>query len=69
METTREWQIDTVGPDRELTIGARRLEPVSGNKILVRTEAVSLNFRDRLVMESGMGLPLQFPFVPASDMA
>ncbi|RWX32360.1 zinc-dependent alcohol dehydrogenase family protein [Rhizobium leguminosarum] len=69
MQTTRQWQIDAVGPERQLTIGERRLEPVSGNRVLVRTEAVSLNFRDRLVLESGMGLPLQFPFVPASDMA
>jgi len=69
MQTTRQWQIDTIGPERHLAIGERRLEPVSGNKVLVRTEAVSLNFRDRLVLESGMGLPLQFPFVPASDMA
>jgi NADPH:quinone reductase-like Zn-dependent oxidoreductase len=38
-------------------------------EILVKTSAVSLNYRDRLVLESGMGLPLQFPFVPASDMA
>ncbi|MGR9296857.1 zinc-dependent alcohol dehydrogenase family protein [Rhizobium leguminosarum] len=69
MQTTRQWQIDTIGPERQLTIGERRLEPISGNRVLVRTEAVSLNFRDRLVLESGMGLPLQFPFVPASDMA
>ncbi|MBB3589857.1 NADPH:quinone reductase-like Zn-dependent oxidoreductase [Rhizobium sp. BK529] len=69
MQTTRQWQIDMVGPERKLAIGERRLEPVSSNRILVRTEAVSLNFRDRLVMETGMGLPLQFPFVPASDMA
>ncbi|MCJ9692026.1 NAD(P)-dependent alcohol dehydrogenase [Rhizobium sp. PRIMUS64] len=69
MQTTRQWQIDTIGPERQVTIGERRLEPISGNKVLVRTEAVSLNFRDRLVLESGMGLPLQFPFVPASDMA
>lgn len=69
MQTTRQWQIDTIGPERKLAIGERKLEPVSGNKVLVRTEAVSLNFRDRLVMETGMGLPLQFPFVPASDMA
>ncbi len=69
MQTTRQWQVDRVGPDQKLTIGEGRLEPVSSNKVLVRTQAVSLNFRDRLVMENGMGLPLQFPFVPASDMA
>jgi NADPH:quinone reductase-like Zn-dependent oxidoreductase len=28
-----------------------------------------LNYRDKLVVETGVGLPLPFPFVPASDMA
>ena len=69
MQTTRQWQIDAVGPDSKLRIGEGRIPDVSGTMIRVRTQAVSLNFRDRLVLESGMGLPLQFPFVPASDMA
>jgi NADPH:quinone reductase-like Zn-dependent oxidoreductase len=30
---------------------------------------VSLNYRDKLVIETGMGLPLAFPFSPASDLA
>ncbi|XXX73344.1 NAD(P)-dependent alcohol dehydrogenase [Sorangium sp. So ce134] len=30
---------------------------------------MSLNFRDKLVVENGMGLPLAYPFTPASDMA
>lgn len=38
-------------------------------EILVKVSAVSLNYRDKLVIETGMGLPLTFPFVPASDMA
>lgn len=37
--------------------------------VLVRTTAVSLNYRDKLILESGMGLDLTFPFVPASDMS
>lgn len=37
--------------------------------MLVRTTALSLNFRDKLVLENGMGMPLSFPFVPGSDMA
>ena len=40
MQTTRQWQIDRVGPDQKLTIGEGRLEPVSSNKVLVRTQEV-----------------------------
>ncbi|MBB4190647.1 NADPH:quinone reductase-like Zn-dependent oxidoreductase [Rhizobium aethiopicum] len=69
MQTTNQWQTDAVGPEANLKIGEARIPDVSGRMIRVRTQAVSLNFRDRLVLESGMGLPLQFPFVPASDMA
>ncbi|OQP83700.1 alcohol dehydrogenase [Rhizobium rhizosphaerae] len=40
-----------------------------GAEIGVRVEAVSLNYRDKLIVENGMGAALAFPFVPASDMA
>ncbi|MBX4926973.1 zinc-dependent alcohol dehydrogenase family protein [Rhizobium binae] len=69
MQMTRQWQTDAIGAEANLRIGEARIPEVSGTMIRVRTQAVSLNFRDRLVLESGMGLPLQFPFVPASDMA
>jgi NADPH:quinone reductase-like Zn-dependent oxidoreductase len=39
------------------------------NEVLVKESAVSLNYRDKLMIESGLGTPLQFPFVPTSDMA
>ena len=35
----------------------------------MRVRAVSLNARDLMMLENGMGLTLTFPFVPASDMA
>ena len=35
----------------------------------MRVRAVALNARDLMMLENGMGLPLTFPFVPASDMA
>ncbi|ACE92474.1 Zn-dependent alcohol dehydrogenase GroES-like protein [Rhizobium phaseoli] len=69
MQMTRQWQTETIGPCADLKIGEARIPEVSGTMVRVRTQAVSLNFRDRLVLESGMGLPLKFPFVPASDMA
>jgi NADPH:quinone reductase-like Zn-dependent oxidoreductase len=36
---------------------------------LVKVTAVSLNYRDKLAIESGAGLPLAFPFTPCSDLA
>ncbi len=38
-------------------------------EILVKVEAVSLNFRDSVIAEGGMGASLAFPFSPTSDMA
>ena len=68
MTKARQWTIDGIGP-KNMKISEARTEDPGHNQVLVRTEAVSLNYRDKLVLETGMGLPLQFPFVPASDMA
>ena len=35
----------------------------------VRVNAVALNYRDKMVIEGMMPIPLSFPFTPASDMA
>lgn len=43
-------------------------EPRPG-EVLVEVDAVALNHRDRLVIETGRGLPLAFPFTPGSDLA
>ncbi|MFD2442115.1 alcohol dehydrogenase catalytic domain-containing protein [Paracoccus kondratievae] len=43
-------------------------EPRAG-EVLVKVAAVSLNYRDKLMIESGMGMPLEFPFTPGSDLA
>ena len=43
-------------------------EPRPGH-VLVKAAAVALNFRDKLMIEHGMGLALDFPFTPASDLA
>lgn len=65
---TRQWQLGALGPGNLAQGTAEIVSPV-GTEVLVRTEAVSLNYRDKLVLETGMGLALRFPFVPASDMA
>jgi len=67
-ETMKRWTMDAVGRDHLALTTAPVPEPAPG-EILVRVAAVSLNYRDKLVIETGMGLPLAFPFVPTSDMA
>ncbi|RCS21601.1 NAD(P)-dependent alcohol dehydrogenase [Phyllobacterium salinisoli] len=68
MKTARQWSIAGLGP-QDLRIREAEIAAPGVGEMVVRTEAVSLNFRDKLVMENGMGLPLAFPFVPVSDMA
>lgn len=65
----KRWTLDTVGPDAVLKLAQAETPTPARGEVLVRTTAVSLNYRDKLVMETGMGLSLKFPFVPASDMA
>jgi NADPH:quinone reductase-like Zn-dependent oxidoreductase len=67
-ETMRRWTMDATGRNR-LTLATTPVPRPAPGEILVKVSAVSLNYRDKLVIETGMGLPLAFPFVPASDMA
>nr|WP_307281411.1 NAD(P)-dependent alcohol dehydrogenase [Labrys wisconsinensis] len=64
----RRWTMDAIGRDR-LSFGTAAIPDPGPGEVLVKVAAVSLNYRDKLVIETGMGLPLTFPFVPASDMA
>ena len=52
MQTTRQWQTEAIGPEADLKISEAGIPEVSGTMVRVRTQAVSLNFRDRLVLES-----------------
>lgn len=57
------------GGPHDLKLAERPVPEAGEHDIIVRTLAVSLNYRDKLVLETGMGLDLAFPFVPASDMS
>jgi NADPH:quinone reductase-like Zn-dependent oxidoreductase len=60
------WQIERFGLDN-LTPADRPVPSPGRGEVLVRVRAVSLNYRDRLVVE-GTAIPkLSLPFVPASD--
>jgi NADPH:quinone reductase-like Zn-dependent oxidoreductase len=62
------WEMDAIGRNRLTLKEAPIPEPEAG-EVLVKVGAVSLNYRDKLVIESGMGLPLAFPYTPGSDLA
>jgi NADPH:quinone reductase-like Zn-dependent oxidoreductase len=68
MRKMKRWEIDAVGREH---LALRRVpipDPAAG-EILVKVGAVGLNYRDKMVVETGRGLPLQFPFTPASDLS
>src|SRR5262245_3176654 len=65
--TMKRWQMDAIGREKLRLETVPRPEPARG-EVLVEVLAVSLNYRDKLIIETGMGLPLQFPFTPASDL-
>ncbi len=68
MKTMRRWEIDAIGRDR-LALRDAPVPSPGPNEVLVAVSAVALNHRDKMVIESGRGLPLQFPFTPGSDLA
>lgn len=67
-ELMKRWEISAYGLDNLRLVDAPRPSPAAG-EILVKVEAVSLNYRDTQVVEDGMTASLVFPFTPASDMA
>lgn len=67
-ETMRRWEMDAIGRDRLKLNLVPQPSPAPG-EVLVKVAAVSLNYRDKLMIETGMGLKLAFPFTPGSDLA
>ncbi|HEX4551008.1 NAD(P)-dependent alcohol dehydrogenase [Pseudomonas sp.] len=67
-DTMQRWEISAFGLANLSQVQAPRPTPKAG-EILVRIDAVSLNYRDTQVAENGMTATLTFPFTPASDMA
>lgn len=64
----RRWVIDRHGRDA-LRLDEAFVPSPGAGELLVKASAVALNARDLMMIEHGMGVPLHFPFVPASDMA
>lgn len=62
------WEMDGIGRDR-LVLRTVPIPAPKSDEVLVKVAAVSLNYRDKLMTDSGMGQPLVFPFTPGSDLA
>jgi NADPH:quinone reductase-like Zn-dependent oxidoreductase len=67
-ETMRRWEMSAPGR-ANLALAIVPIPDPQPGEVLVKVAAVALNYRDKLVIENGMGLPLAFPFTPASDLA
>ncbi|MGU7780429.1 zinc-dependent alcohol dehydrogenase family protein [Burkholderia sp. PU8-34] len=61
------WQSPAFGLENLQRVDAPIPAP-GPHEVLVRVEAVALNYRDLLILRDGMGMPVSFPLVPGSDM-
>jgi NADPH:quinone reductase-like Zn-dependent oxidoreductase len=61
------WELVKFGPEKNLRLVERPVPVPGPGEVLVRVHAVSLNYRDKVLVE-GIYMPsLPLPFVPASD--
>ncbi|BEP71756.1 MULTISPECIES: NAD(P)-dependent alcohol dehydrogenase [unclassified Variovorax] len=67
-DVLRRWQLPRLGRAHLAQAEAPMPSPGAG-QILVRVGAVALNYRDLLMVRDGMGMALELPFTPGSDMA
>lgn len=66
--TMQRWSMDALGRESLRLVQEPVPQPGPG-EVRVRVNAVALNYRDKMVIEGTMPIPLSFPFTPASDMA
>lgn len=67
--TMKRWTLKSVGRTN-LEFDSAEVPAPAGNEILVKVAAVSLNYRDLLLIDDGLGFVAKSePFVPASDAA
>src|ERR1700678_1888494 len=64
----KSWQLNRSGRENLHLIESPAPQP-EADQILVRTKAVSLNYRDKLVIEDKYSMPIVYPLVPGSDLA
>ncbi|WP_271298898.1 zinc-dependent alcohol dehydrogenase family protein [Sphingomonas sp. CV7422] len=66
--TMTRWEMTDYGRANLRLARVPRPEPRAG-EVLVKVAAVALNYRDKLVIDNGLGTHLPFPFTPGSDLA
>ncbi|KAG6847050.1 hypothetical protein H0H93_010440, partial [Arthromyces matolae] len=68
-ESAREYYISKVGSIDNLTLRTKQLEKPKANEVLVKVHAVSLQYRDLMVVKGTYPTPGPPDMVPGSDMA
>jgi NADPH:quinone reductase-like Zn-dependent oxidoreductase len=63
----KKWQLNQFGANN-FNLREEAMPIPGAGEVLVQVEAVSLNYRDKLMIDNGMGMTLDMPFTPASDM-
>lgn len=66
--TMKRWEMHGSGRAQLALKEVAKPVPQPG-EVLVKVAAVSLNYRDKMMIENGMGLNLDYPFTPGSDLA
>ncbi len=64
----KSWLLESTGKENLHLVDVPKPEPGPG-QILVRASAVSLNFRDKAIIDGAYTAPVHFPFVLGSDLA
>lgn len=67
-ETMQRWSMNALGREN-LKLTQEPVPKPGPGEVRVWVNAVALNYRDKMVIEGMMPIPLSFPFTPASDMA
>lgn len=62
------WTLPRFGLDH-LTLANAAIPTPGQGELLIKVAAVALNYRDKMMVENGMGMKLDAPLTPASDMA
>ncbi|HDT6546220.1 TPA: NAD(P)-dependent alcohol dehydrogenase [Kluyvera ascorbata] len=66
--TMKRWTLNETGR-QNLKLTEAEIPQPGQNEVLVRVNAVALNYREKVIIEGGMGNGMPMPFTPGSDMA